>query len=332
MILIRVDANEHIGSGHVMRCLSIASAFVKRGESVVFVTSDHKGDKLIKKNGFPIICLDTNWKCMKSEELDKVIRQYKPDLLLIDSYFVTENYFRHLSSMVTTAYIDDMQKSCWDTDFLINYNIFASVYDYSWYDGTRTKLLLHPQYTPLRQEFINLPHHETKDIVSDILISAGGADPERVCEKLMKDICCKRQDLRFHFVIGALNPRVNIIKGLAKSNTILHINEQNMSELMRKCDVAISAAGTTLYELCACGIPTITYILADNQVIAAERFATEEVMINAGDCHRDNQFLKTIGHCLTDIIENKQKRYDMSKKMQALVDGNGANRIVERLI
>lgn len=168
--------------------------------------------------------------------------------------------------------------------------------------------------------------------VSDILISAGGADPERVCEKLMKDICCKRQDLRFHFVIGALNPRVNIIKGLAKSNTILHINEQNMSELMRKCDVAISAAGTTLYELCACGIPTITYILADNQVIAAERFATEEVMINAGDCHRDNQFLKTIGHCLTDIIENKQKRYDMSKKMQALVDGNGANRIVERLI
>ena len=72
------------------------------------------------------------------------------------------------------------------------------------------------------------------------MISAGGADPGGITEKLMIGVCSKMPAVEFHFVVGALNPRIEKIEALAKDNITLHINEQNMSGLMQKCDVYIS--------------------------------------------------------------------------------------------
>ena len=88
-----------------------------------------------------------------------------------------------------------------------------------------------------------------------------------------------------------MNPRIDIIRGKILGNAVLHINEHNMSALMQKCDIAISAAGSTLYELCATGIPAITYTLADNQLIAAEQFDKQGIMLSAGDCRDDEGFI-----------------------------------------
>ena len=74
MIYIRADANEYIGTGHIMRCLSIARAFVRRGEKVTFITADHRGDGLIQQNGFSSICLDSDWTNMNGE-LSKMMEQ-----------------------------------------------------------------------------------------------------------------------------------------------------------------------------------------------------------------------------------------------------------------
>ena len=139
MILIRADANEIIGTGHVMRCLSIANAFALAGHEVKFITADHRGDGLIQSRGFESICLDSEWAKMEEEEMDRVVRSYNPDLLLVDSYFVTESYLSSLSNYVTLAYIDDQNSAVWDLDFLINYNVFGPVMDYAGYNGTRTK-------------------------------------------------------------------------------------------------------------------------------------------------------------------------------------------------
>ncbi len=115
-------------------------------------------------------------------------------------------------------------------------------------------------------------------------------------------------------------------------NIVLHINEQNMSGLMQKCDVAISAAGSTLYELCACGTPTITYTLADNQLIAAEEFQNRGLMVNAGDCRNNDIFIDKIVEILRDLIDDKYKRQQMSFCMQLLIDGRGAQRLVDELL
>ena len=101
---------------------------------------------------------------------------------------------------------------------------------------------------------------------------------------------------------------------------------------MQECDLAISAAGTTLYELCATGIPTITYTLADNQLIAADQFAKQGIMINAGDCRHDKDFISHLEYLMESISLNLQKRANMAEKMQQLVDGLGVERIVNTLL
>lgn len=332
MIFIRADANEKIGTGHVMRCLSIARAFASVGKEVVFITADHKGDALI--SGYLSICLDSIWNEMDSEieKLEELIKAKEPELILIDSYFVTEKYFNSVSVLTQVAYMDDLNVQSWNVDFLINYNIFASILDYTHYDGKGTTLLLNPQFAPLREEFKKCQKHKIKD-VSDVLVSAGGADPEHITEKIMSGICPEIPNVQFHFVVGALNPRLDKIMNLieAHDNAVLHINEKHMSVLMKNYDIAISAAGTTLYELCATGIPTITYTLADNQLVADEQFAKQGIMLSAGDC-RDDDFIERIGRLLKKLSINRRQREDLSRRMQGLVDGLGADRIVDRLL
>lgn len=330
MIFVRADANEHIGAGHVMRCKSIAEALAERGAEVIFVTADHRGDSLL--GGFPSLCLDSDFRNMNQElpKLEELIRINKPSLILIDSYSVTEKYFDSLHRLVHTAYMDDLNAGFWNVDCLINYNIVAPLYDYSRYEGTKTQLILEPLYAPLRNEFRAFQPHVIRDKVSDILISAGGADPVMMTEKIIGTICPAFRDTRFHFVIGSLNPRIEIIKKLSGRNIILHINERNMSNLMRECDVAVSAAGSTLYELCACGTPTVTYVLADNQIGAAEEFGRLGIMINAGDCRKNDDISSVIAESLRGM--NKAVCAEMSAKMQSLVDGKGAGRIADVII
>lgn len=335
MILFRADANEQIGVGHLMRCLSVARAFANKGDELKFITADHKGDGLIKNAGFDSVCLNSEWSYLDSEigQLKRLITDENPILLIIDSYYVTDKYLSSISDIVRTVYIDDLNSACWNVNVLINYNIFSSGFDYSGYDTIRTKLLLGPKYAPLRSEFINCPKHKIKD-VTDIMVSAGGSDPERITEKIMNYICpIISEDIVFHFIVGALNPRLNDIKNTASGlkNVVLHINEPHMSELMAKCDIAISAAGTTLYELCAMGITTITYTLADNQIPAANEFDKQGIMISAGDCRNEDQFIERLNKLLLDLIKNDALRAKLSYKMQSLVDGNGASRIVEDL-
>lgn len=333
MILIRVDANEKIGTGHLMRCLSIASSIAKRKVIVKFITADRCGEELIYQYGFENICLDTDWKNMASElpKIGMIMQRECPSLLLVDSYYATEEYFRFLPNDVPVAYIDDMNRNItgWDIDILINYNIYSSARIHSCHSGTR--YLLGPKYAPLRDEFTNLTAHEIKD-VHDILISAGGADPERITENLMMELCPAFPDVNFHFIVGALNPRIDEIKLLAGENVILHINEKHISGIMGKCDLAVSAAGTTLYELCAAGTPTITYTLADNQLMAAEKFSEVGIMPNVGDCRGNERFCLDIICMLTKLISDTEYRRQISHSMQQLIDGKGADRIAINLI
>lgn len=334
MILIRADANSKIGAGHIMRCRSIADVLIKRGEDVTFVTADHKGDQLL--SGYRTVCMNTEWTDMASElvQLQQYIKEKKPKAMLIDSYCVQTEYFKCLLGLVKTIYIDDLNVGLWDVDALINYNIFGPVFDYSTYENTRTELLLGTLYAPIRAEFKSLPLKEIKSDVSHVMISAGGADPERVTEKIMLEICPSMEGICFHFVLGVLNPRNEVIRDIVKKNEniVLHVNETNMSGLMEMCDVAISAAGTTLYELCAVGVPTIAFSLADNQLGAAAQFQLEEIMINAGDCRENPLFIRQVEVSLRKLMNDLDLRCCMSQKMRGMVDGKGSDRIAEYIL
>ena len=127
MILIRVDGNETIGLGHMMRCLSVADALKKHGTEVMFVTADDKCVALLDRRGYPHITLNTDYSEMNSEadRLLELIAGYQPKAVLVDSYFVTESYLHHLKSAARLIYMDDLAAFAYPADVLINYNIFA---------------------------------------------------------------------------------------------------------------------------------------------------------------------------------------------------------------
>lgn len=127
MIAIRVEANEYIASGHVMRCLSIADALFSLDEDVVFITADDNAKQVIDKRGFDAIILNSDWNDKEGElgSLIPEIEKLKPGILLIDSYQVTERYLTELHRKVKTAYIDDPNAFDYPTDIVINYSIYA---------------------------------------------------------------------------------------------------------------------------------------------------------------------------------------------------------------
>lgn len=315
-----------------MRCLSIAQALQKRGEEVVFATSGPKGREIIEAKGFQAICLCSPWDDYSPEDIREILTKHTPSMLLIDSYYVSREYWEGIKPGVRTAYMDDLGVSGLPVDYLINYNVYANDLNYDAYKGSKTKLMLMPLYAPLRDEFCGITRHCINQKVQNIMVSAGGADPNGITSKLIEQVCPVMRDITFHFVIGMLNPRIGEIKERAGNNVVLHINEKNMSMLMKECDMAVSAAGSTLYELCACGTPTITYTLADNQQLAAEVFAREGIMMSAGDYRNDVWFSMKLRSKIENLAEDYNLREQLSVMMQNVVDGRGADRIAEQLI
>ncbi len=340
MILFRADGNKYIGSGHIMRCLSIANQAKAMGRECVFCLADTTFQTYIEKNGFACYVLQTSYDNMDAEllGLETLISKLKPEIMIVDSYYVTNMYLRALKKLTTLVYIDDLAKFAYPVDVLINYNIYAQISTYEeLYEKTQwhPKYLLGPRFVPLRQEFVNLPPLERMGERKDVFVSTGGADQEHVALKMIEYINERSwSDKVFHFVIGAMNEDVERIQENSKGNKniVLHSGVKYMHELMRACDVAVSASGSTLYELCACGIPTICYILADNQIPGNVAFAKSGAMVSAGDARKGKNFIENLFSIIEKVCDDQALREKMKQKTKAVTNGNGAYYIIKEII
>lgn len=122
-VWIRADGNEHIGTGHVMRCLAIAEALEAAGVQVCFVMADDAAAKLVKSRGKKVRILHTRYDRMEEElpVLTAVMEEEHPDMLLIDSYYISDAYLQRLTEQVWTAYIDDKSFHSYPVNMIINY-------------------------------------------------------------------------------------------------------------------------------------------------------------------------------------------------------------------
>ena len=175
MFFIRADANKSIGTGHIMRCLSIAEEFRRRGEAVTFITADNYSEEMIATKGFPVVCLHSIWNDLdrETESLVETIRTLHIEILLIDSYYVTDLYLRTIRKYTKVVYIDDVDSFIYPVDLLVNYNMYANDLDYEMRyrkAGFDTQFALGCGYATLRTEFSNL-HKTVKEKVSDILVT-----------------------------------------------------------------------------------------------------------------------------------------------------------------
>ncbi len=344
MVCIRADAGPEIGTGHIMRCLSIADRLKEKGEEVRFISANEHAKEFITKRGFDCCVLGTDLREMESEipALERVESYIDSSIVIVDSYYVTEGYLCKIGIDKRIVYIDDMFATAYPVDVLINYNVYADKdkYDLLYSESPqKPQMLLGPQYTPLRKEFTISGNKNIRENAKKVLVLTGGSDSLHIAAKLMEELQVSSEqfeaDCEFVFVCGALSgdlKRLNEIKKISEKKIEVLSNVTNMKDLMEACDVAVSAAGTTLYELCSCGLPTITYVLADNQIEAAKKFSDEGIMIYAGDARTDNVFSAHIWQQVNRLLNNRIDRLSLSERAMALVDGKGAERIAEDIL
>lgn len=379
MVVIRADANSKIGMGHVMRCLSVADALLKRGEEVLFVTADDTPVPLLTKKGIPYRVLHTDYADMEAElpklwnalselpqgpGVPEAALPQKNTSILVDSYYVTEKYLAALKKRITTIYMDDIYAFSYPVDMLINYNIYGEEMGYE-KDAAfaDTKLLLGTEYVPLREEFSAGAGYaqsrkellaETENVTpaedrlhqtaeqgrtadGGILITTGGSDSFNLAGQLlmeaMKYDALKEKE--YHVVSGSLNPHIGELQALAQKHENIHIhcNVTNMAELMAESKVALSAGGSTLYELCAMGVPVIAFSFAENQERLVQTFVKRGIAQYGGNYRTDgNKMIQNTIAGLETLLEDKNLRSEYRKKARTLVDGKGAERIAEALL
>lgn len=387
-VYFRADGNADIATGHLMRCLSVADACVSLSMDVCFLLSDAESAALLAqfdpKGRFPYQILGTAVYNQPEKELDELcsILQYNTQAkhpsdadftisnggnfannpestydihafcLFIDSYFVTENYLRTLNELCPVAYMDDLQLFDYPVSLVINYDVMTAKtqprYEAAYRNAKKT--LLGSSYTPLRRQFADCTP-VVRPSVSDILVTTGGSDPYHFALKAARAL--SSAPLCLHILLGAYHPDRDELLRLSEELPFLTLHEAvtDMAGLMAQCDLAISAAGTTLFELCAAGVPAISYTFADNQMPAAEAFAAASAIPYAGDLRTDadavvSSVLGFVTHMSHPTVESttlstssssscEMTAFSLRKQAQlaerALVDGKGALRIADAL-
>jgi spore coat polysaccharide biosynthesis predicted glycosyltransferase SpsG len=142
------------------------------------------------------------------------------------------------------------------------------------------------------------------------------------------------ENITFHVIVGSFHQHRDYLEALEKKshNVILYNNVTEMSKLMLMCDIAISAGGSTLYELCSCSLPTISFSYADNQQMAVKEFHRQEIVFYAGDARDDlERCLINIENRMKQMISSFDLRNELAERMGSLVDGLGVQRIIDEI-
>ncbi len=291
-IFFRADADATIGSGHIMRCIALAQTCKIRGARITFITScEEKGiEQRIRKEGF---CLrrikqshpDPSDLC----ETLKITSEHPDSWLILDGYHFSPAYQKELQNAGGhLLVIDDTNHlSNYYCNILLNQNIYADQLNYS--GGRDTIYLLGSKHVMLRKEFLNVIKNRCciPEKARNILVTMGGSDPDNVTLKVVKALnLLEAPEVNVKFVIGSLNGHFSSLSSeLTRAiypYEVIH-SADNMPELMSWADLAISAAGSTSWELAFMGIPTILIILADNQKDIGSCLHDMQAAINIGD-------------------------------------------------
>lgn len=337
IIYVRADANEEIGTGHVMRCLSLAKRITELGGRVVFITADCKPCKMIQEKGYETICINSQWNDLDKETEKMIVLCHNRVIkkLVIDSYFVTETYLESLGKITQTIYIDDLDKFIYPVNMLVNYNFYAGDIGYeSKYRLRPTKMLLGTGYVPLRKEFENIPERKFKGI-NKILITSGGTDKYNMIGNILGRLLNNMQykDVDMYCILGKFNINYDKIRQEYGNFLNVHLfkNVSNMEFFMTNCDLCITAGGTTIYELCACGIPSILYSIADNQIKLSEKVSSMGLFVWTGDVRNGIDVCLNKIEKSMSIFEESIYWTKVSRCMQSLVDGQGALRLAKNI-
>lgn len=335
-IAFRVDSSSSMGTGHVMRCLTLAGQLVEMGFQPVFFSTNLPGSltSLIAST-YPIEIVSSE----SSLQFVESCRNYHPKAIVVDHYEIEHRWESTVQSEINVPMIvvDDLADRKHACELLIDQNLGRRSSDYDGLVPVSSQRLIGPHYALLRPEFAKLrPQSLTSKLqfrgVKRVLISLGGADPTNVTLRVLRqlDSISPQQLSIIDVVVGNAYPHQQELHAFAANSSLpvtLHIQVANVGELMQRADLAIGAGGSSAWERCAMGLPSIAIGIAANQniVLKGLQEARAALVVQSPDqLHTDFE------DCWRQL--NQSKDYlEMSRNAAALVDGAGAYRVAQSI-
>jgi UDP-2,4-diacetamido-2,4,6-trideoxy-beta-L-altropyranose hydrolase len=346
-LLIRADANIAMGTGHVMRCLALAQAWQDAGGLAVFAmaeTTPALRARLLAESCEVLNISARAGTPADAQQTTAFAQEKCAEWIVVDGYQFLGTYQVALHSpRVKVLAIDDYgHAGRYAADLVLNQNVSASESLYP-DRGVETRLLLGTRYCLLRREFRAWRNHDLKsgrkipEVGSRILITLGGSDPENVTARMLQSLAAiKVNNLEATVVIGGSNPHAESLQRSAKEieeragiKLSLRSDVANMPELMAWADVAISAAGSTCWELALLGLPALLIDVAENQAAVARELYRLGCAIHLGSSREVSA--EHVARELTRLLNDAPRRQLLAQRSQALVDGFGAERVVSVL-
>lgn len=349
-IAIRVDASSQIGTGHFMRCLTLADELKRCGAHIRFVSRElpmYLQDMLAAK-GMEHTSLDSNSEESDTDDLAhthwlgtsqtqdaqvtiQALTDHAWDWLVVDHYALDvrwENALRLTAKQIMV--IDDIADRQHDCDVLLDQNFYADMQTrYADKVPAHCQLLLGPRYALLRDEFRELRKqvNPRTGAVKRILVFFGGVDADNYTSHAINAlVVLKVEGLHVDVVIGAQHPcRAEIEASCAEQGYVCHVQTNRMAELMVDADLAIGAGGSATWERCCLGLPTLAICTADNQQRQVGDAALEGLLC-APETKGD--LIEAFQRHIRTLIENRYLRQLVSCNSMHAVDGRGVLRVI----
>lgn len=332
-IAIRADVNSIVATGHIKRDIAIALCLRKLGQECIFISADENCLPYLEPYGFETVILNSAWDKLEEEipVLTEVIQRRKIGSLLVDSYQVTPTYMHALIQLTFVTYFDELGLFGYGCQQLIN-----GVLEPPDYSNAPGRALLGPDYVSLREEFTQIGPKKISSRIEKVLVTTGGTDPYHFCVKFLERFLndCKWRKSKVVATVGELSvDRAYLQEKYQEDDRVtILVNCNHMARVMQEVDYAVTAGGTTLYELCAAGVCSSSYAIADNQMEVTESFHRQGLVSCGGDFRNHPE--ETLDMIFAQMWEANEEavRLERSRKIQRLVDGKGAMRIAKALI
>lgn len=356
--LFRADASIDIGSGHIMRCITLANELRRSGHDIYFICRDLPGHLgvVLEKNEIAYSLLyapeydeqnvqeqsyaHSMWLTV-SQKVDflqsrNIIECYQPDWIVVDHYALTaiwQEYARKYKAKICV--IDDLADRPHCADILIDQNIGRKASDYKGLVPEYCQLLIGPQYALLRPEFshwreFSLRRRANVNKIRSILVNLGGVDKDNITERILSalaqgDVLDKETCITV--VMGRTAPHLQCV--IEKANQMPYQTQvlcgvNNMAELMAYADLAIGAAGSTSWERCCLGLPTIQVVIAKNQESVAMELSRHNAAFLVGSLFKLNDELNII----LNKIKKKKMYYQMYNAAKIITNGHGCYKVL----
>jgi UDP-2,4-diacetamido-2,4,6-trideoxy-beta-L-altropyranose hydrolase len=358
-IVFRVDASLQIGSGHVMRCLTLADELHRRGVNITFICREHVGHMidLIEKSGYSVerlpqtfnefsskkddvehaSLLGLTWEQDAIDTITTLKGKQQPEWLIIDHYALDYRWEKMLRSTVDKIMvIDDLADRNHDCNIMLDQNLYYEMeLRYNNLVPQNCRKLIGPRYALLRPEFSlyrkNLRNRNGQ--IERILVFFGGMDAPNITYKALHALSnLPNHQFKVDVVVGSGNPHKEAIRLFcaAHNDFNYYCQTDNMAKLMSEADLSIGAGGSTTWERCALGLPAIIVSLAKNQSEVSSFAAECGISFLLGDFQSVSS--ETIEIAVSAFLLSPKNLLAYSKKCLKIIDANGTQRVAKAII